>query len=168
MASKIMTNKNFAKLLAPGMSLLLLVAIAVSCGKSTIGNNVVAPTTCIDAHSSVTDSICNMSGSFTAHDHHYHKQVDSGTVVANTTTNTSGNSFSISVSPLKVVSYNSYAYTLVSSTGNVLHFNNANLTDGNQSDIYYYAANDSFVIANVTITYLPNITKTDIDSLFSY
>lgn len=153
-------------LIYPAIAATAVFVFLFSCGKST---PIVAPkpTSCLNSHKAVTDSICNMAGTRPAYEHHWHKQVDSGTVVINTNTNTTDVNFTVSVAPDKTVSYANYAYTLVSFNQFVLHYTNTNLSNGNSSDMYYYPQNDSFVIATVTIAYQSGVTTTDIDSLLS-
>ena len=148
------------------IAVVVALVVLFSCGKTT-QVSAPKPTSCVNSHKTVIDSICNMGGTRPAYEHHWHKQVDSGTVVSNTNTNTTDVNFTVSVAPDKIVSYANYAYMLVSSNQYMLHYTNANLTTGNSSDLYYYPQNDSFVIANVTTVYQPGITTTDIDSLLS-
>ena len=164
--NKFLGATNAKRLIFPVTTVVAGLVLLYSCGKST---QVAAPvaTTCVNSHKTVIDSVCNMAGTRPAYEHHWHKVNDSGTVVANTNTNTNNVNFAVSVAPDKTVSFAGYAYTLVSSNTYMLHYTNTNLSTGNSSDMFYYPANDSFVIATVTTTYQPGITTTDTDSLLS-
>ncbi len=162
--------KSFATLrggLVATFSLVAAMVVLYSCGKTTAVGTA-KPTSCVNAHKTVTDSVCNMAGTRPAYQHHWHKVVDSGAIVTNTNTNTSGVNFTVSVAPDKTVSYASYAYTLISTSASVLHYSNTNFTNGNSADLFYYPANDSFVIATVTTTYEPGVTTTEVDTLLSF
>jgi|GEM_PF-4390273 len=142
--------------------------LGAGCGKSTIVAPQTAPTTCVDGHASVSDSICNMGGTRPAWEHHVHEQYDSGLLVSKTIKFDTGINFIVTVSPQKTISYQNDQFTLVSSTGSLLHYTNHNLPNGDYTDIFYYPVNDSFVITSVVYSTLPGISTTDIDTLFAY
>jgi hypothetical protein len=145
-----------------------LVFSGAACDRSGNSAIVPQPTTCVDAHMSVTDSICNMAGTWSGYEHHVHTQYDSGVLVTLITRDTTGINISINVSPTKSVSYLNQAYSLVSSNDSQLHFTNHNLPNGSYVDIFYNPVKASFVVASVTNTPQAGITITDIDTLFTY
>ena len=138
-----------------------------SCGKST--SPIVSPTTvCVNSHKSIYDSVCNMAGTRPSVEHHVFMEYDSGRLTKNIVHDTTGINFTVYVAPDKTVSYLNYAYSLVDSNATVMHFANYNVPNGNHADIFYYPQKDSFVVATVTTTYLPQVTQTVLDTLFTY
>ncbi len=148
--------------------ILAVVAVALGCGKS--GTPVVPTTpsaTCVDNHTSVYDSICNMAGNWTATEHKLFIQTDSG-VTTRTATVTPGVVFNIVVSGGKQVSFNGYAYTMVDSNSSLIHFSCFSLPTDNHADIYFYPQSDSVIIATSKTTFAANLTQNTLDTLYSY
>jgi hypothetical protein len=124
--------------------------------------------TCMNRHLFLADSICNMGGVRPAYEHHLHMQEDSGKIVSKILTDTSGVYFQVVVGADKSVTYNGIAYSLIDSAHGVMHFVHYFNPTYNQTHIYYYTVNDSFLIAATQASYLPQVTTTDIDTLLGY
>ena len=161
-----MINTSPSRYITSFVLIAIVGIIAYSCGKTT---PIVAPvTTCVNAHKSIYDSVCNMAGTRPSLEHHVHFEYDSGILKIHTIHDTTNINFTISIAPDKTVSYLNYAYTLVDSNASYMHFANYNVPNSNHADIFYYQQKDSFVVATSTTTLLSQVTQTDLDTLFTY
>ena len=140
--------------------------IIYGCGKTT-SPIITAPTTCVNSHKTIYDSICNMNGTRPSYEHKVYFEYDSGRLVKHTVHDTTGINFTISVASDKTVSYQNYTYALIDSNGTVMHFAFHNI-NANHTDIFYYPSKDSFVVASYVTTSLPQVTQTTLDTLFTY